>query len=308
MKNFFSLKGVSSFLAVAFVIFSCIKLQRIDERVSLITRPSKKFGTSQFINTFPYNPDWDVSCPPETIQFVNMLSQQPFYFLGRGFQATAFISQDGDYVIKFFHQARLREKSFGEDPIAFIFRNDNDARNSSRDEVFLSSKMSYEEFPNESGIIYVHLNRTENLIKGIKIHDALGQPYRFQGDETSFIVQKKADYVLPVIKALMQEGKVEEAKQRIDQIFDLLVTLAKKGFVDGDVALMRNNNIGFVKDHAIYIDTGHITKHKDLNVKEQMRFECDVRLAPFYDWLKIRYPELATYFAAKKSEILESFS
>ena len=308
MKKLFSVKNVSGIIALAFVVFTCIKLQRIDERVSLIARPSKKFGSAQFINTFAYNPEWDVPCPPETIQFVNMLSQQPFYFLGRGFQATAFISQDGDYVIKFFHQARLREKSFGEDPIAFLFRNDNHERNSSRDEVFLSSKMSYQELQEESGIIYVHLNRTENLIKGIKIHDAAGQSYRFQGDETSFVVQKKAEYVLPVIKSLMQQQKVEEAKQRIDQIFDLLLALAKKGFVDGDVALMRNNNIGFVKDRAIYIDTGHITKHSDLNVKERMRFECEVRLAPFYDWLKIRYPELATHFSEKKIEILSSFS
>lgn len=305
MKKFFSFKA---FFVFAFIVFAVIKLQRIDERVSLITRPSKKFGVAQFINKFPHCPEWEVTCPPETVQFVNMLSQQPFYFLGRGFQATAFISQDGDYVIKFFHQGKLREKSFGEDPIGFLFNNDNDARSASRDEIFLSSKMSYEEFPKESGIIYVHLNRSENLIKGIKIHDALGQSYRFQGDETSFIVQKKADYVLPVIKSLMQQDRVEEAKARIDQIFDLLLALAQKGFVDGDVALMRNNNIGFVKDYAIYIDTGHITKRPDLNVKEHMRFECEVRLAPFYDWLKIRYPELATYFAEKKEQILTTLS
>lgn len=304
MQKKLNLANILSLIAFALLVFVTVKVQHISERISLIVRPSKKFTASQFVNKFDYNPEWDVRCPPETIQFVNMITQQPFYYLARGFQATAFLSQDGDYVIKFFHQSRLREKSFSDDPIGYMFRNNNEERIADRDEIFLSSKMCYEEFPEESGIIYVHLNRTENTIKGIKLFDSIGQQYRFQGDETSFIVQKRAKYVLPVLKELMLEGKVEEAHARIDQIIDLLLSLAKKGFVDGDVALMRNNNIGFVEDRAIYIDTGHIVKEPNLNVNERMRFEFDVRLRPLYDWLKIRYPELADYFTKRQEEIV----
>jgi hypothetical protein len=122
------------------------------------------------------------------------------------------------------------------------------------------------------------------------------------------VIQKKADYVIPTIKALMKEGKVQEAEARINQIFDLLLSLAQKGFLDGDVALMRNNNIGFVQDRAIYIDTGHITRHHNVNIKERMRFEFDVRLAPLHDWLKMRYPVLAQYFTERKEEILASLA
>jgi len=154
--------------------------------------------------------------------------------------------------------------------------------------------------------LFVHLNRTEDKIKGIKLIDFSGQSYRIRGDETSFIVQKKADYVLPTLKALMAKGDQEPAKARLDQIFDLLLILAQKGFLDGDTALMRNNNIGFSDNRAIYIDTGHITRHANVNLYERMKFEFDVRLAPLHDWLKVRYPVLAEYYVQRQNEILNS--
>jgi hypothetical protein len=308
MKKPFSLANISFFCLIAVLVFIGVKLQKIDQKLMLITKPAKKFAINQIINEFPHNPDWDITCPPETVEFVNMITQQPFYYLGRGFQATAFESQDGDYVIKFFHQSRLRKKPFSEDPFRYIFssefRKDMENRESHKDEIFTSSKMAYEQFPEEAGILYVHLNRTHDLIKGIKLFDPLRQSYRFRGDDASFIIQKKAMYVLPTLKALMQQGSLAEAQKRIDHIFDLLLSLANKGFVDSDMALMRNNNVGFTKDRAIYIDTGHITKKANLDVVERMRFEFDVRVAPLYDWLKIRYPELASYYQEKRSQML----
>lgn len=310
LKKVFSLSGLAflfCFAAMAFVIY---KVERIDEKMSLLVKPAKRFNLAQIINTFPHNPEWEVQTPPETIEFVNMITQQPFYWLGKGFQATAFLSEDGDYVIKFFQLARLRETSFKENPFGYLFSNDfrsrMDERQAHREEIFTSSKMAYEEFPEEAGILYVHLNRTDDQIKGIKLIDMTGQSYRIRGDETSFIVQKKAEYVLPTIKALMLKGDVEQAKARLNQIFDLLLTLAKKGFLDGDTALMRNNNIGLCEDRAIYIDTGHITRHANVNLHERMKFEFDVRLAPLHDWLKVRYPVLAEYFVQRQDEILNS--
>ena len=310
MKKVLSLSNIGFFSLIALLLFFAIKLHKIDEKLALVTKPAKKFAISQIFNQFPHNPDWDVACPPETVEFMNMITQQPFYYLGKGFQATAFESQDGDYVLKFFHQSRLREKNFMEDPFRYLFstefRQEMEDRQAHREEIFSSSKMAYEQFPEESGILYVHLNCTHDLIKGIKLFDALGQSYRFRGDDASFILQKKALYVVPTLKSLMEKGNITEAQKRIDNIFDLLLSLANKGFVDSDVALMRNNNIGFTKDRAIYIDTGHITKRENLDVAERMRFEFDVRVAPLYDWLKVRYPELASYYELKREQVLTS--
>jgi hypothetical protein len=304
----FSFVNIVRVVALACLAFLAVKIHRIDQRISLISTPSKKFNVSQIINQFPYNPEWEVKTPPELTEFINMVTQQPFYWLGKGYQATAFLSEDGDYVVKFFHQERLKSPAFFDNPFGYMFskgfREKVKSRKAHREEIFSSSKLGFEEFPEESGILYVHLNKTHGQIKGIKLYDFTGQMHRFRGDDASFIIQKKASYVLPTLKGLMENGKLNEAKLRLNQIFDLVMSLAKKGFIDTDVALMRNNNIGFVKDRAIIIDTGHITKHDDINLCERMQFEFDVRMAPLHDWLKVRYPELAIYYDQRRQEIM----
>jgi len=310
LKKYFSLKGLFAFACFAMLVFLIIRVNRLDDKISAVARPSKIFSIGQIISEYPYNPEWEVSTPPELVNFVNMLTQQSFYWLGKGAQATAFVSEDQEYVLKFCHQGRLRDVPFMHNPLGYLFskefRSSMDERKSHREEIFLSSKMAYEEFPEESGILYVHLNRTNDQIKGMKLHDHCGLSYRVRGDDTSFILQRRADYVLPTIKRLMSEARVEEAKARIDQIFQLLLTMAKKGFLDGDLALMRNNNIGFVRDRAIYIDTGHITRRNQVNVKDRMIYEFDTRVAPLHDWLKVRYPELAAYYKEREAQILAS--
>lgn len=310
LRHYLTPKNITIFIFLALLGFIAAKVQHIDQYVATLARPGKKFSVSQIVNQFEFNPEWEVKTPPEMVEFVNMVTQQPFYWLGKGFQATAFVSQDGDYVIKFFQQTRLKPVPFLTNPGGYLFsqsfRDRMHNRESQREEIFTSSKMGYEQFPEESGILYVHLNKTEDLIKGIKLHDFTGQMHRFRGDEASFILQRKADYILPTLKKLMESGHVDEAKLRIDQIIQLLYSLAQKGFLDSDIALVRNNNIGFVKERAIYIDTGHIVKHDKVNLHERMLFEFDVRLAPLHDWLKIKYPELADYFRQRREVLLNS--
>lgn len=311
-KKLFSFRSFFVFICFAMLVYLVVKTEHMNSKLSLVVKPAKRFSLTQIISEYPFNPEWEVNTPPETVQFVNMLTQQPFYWLGKGFQATAFVSEDGDYVLKFFHQGRLKEVPFLHNPIGFLFskefRDKMNERQSHREEIFSSSKMAYEEFPEESGIMYIHLNRTDDQIKGIKLHDFSGLSYRVRGDDTSFVLQKRAVYVLPTIKSLMAEGKVEEAKARINQIFDLLLTMAKKGFLDGDLALMRNNNIGFVENRAVYIDTGHITRRQNVNLKERMLFEFDVRVAPLHDWLKVRYPELAAHYKEHQAQVMSTLT
>lgn len=310
LKKMVSLRNIFAFTCFAMLAFITIKVERMNDKMSLIVKPAKRFSLSQIINQYPFNPDWEVKTPPETIDFVNMITQQTFKWIGKGFQVSAFVSEDGDYVLKFFHQGRLQDVAFLHNPINYLFsteyKNELQQRKAHREEIFSSSKMAYEEFPEESGILYVHLNRTNDLIKGIKLIDLNGVQHRIRGDETSFVLQKRATYVLPTLKSLMKQGKVDEAKVRIDQIFDLILTMAKKGFLDGDHALMRNNNIGFVNDRAVYIDTGHVTRHQNVNLVERMTYEFDVRLAPLHAWLKVRHPELAAHYELRKNALMST--
>ncbi len=305
---FKNLVAIAAFAIVAIIIIS--KLNRIDGQMREMTRTGKRFSPAHVVCQFDYNPEWDVNISPELVTYVNVITQQPFHWLAKGFQAYAFESQDGEYVLKFFQQQRLRDKSFRTNPFAYVFskefRDKLEFTKNHREEIFSSSKLAFEEIATESGILFVHLNRTENLLRGIRISDQMGQGHKIKSDEASFILQRKATYIRPTFRELMAKGDVAQAKRRLDQIFDLLLTLAQKKIVDGDIALIRNNNLGFTKDRAIYIDTGHLTKKSDLDVKKQMDYEFKRRLKPLYDWLRVDYPELADYYEVRRRAIIAS--
>jgi hypothetical protein len=165
--------------------------------------------------------------------------------------------------------------------------------------------MCFEELAEETGFVYVHLNRTSEKIKGVKLIDRFGQSHRIRGDDACFIVQRKANYIIPTLMKLMDAGSFQKACQRVDQIFDLLLNVARKGFTDSDDALIRNNNIGFSENRAIYIDTGHLARTKDIDLYKRMSYEFEVRLEPLQKWLDVMYPSLAEYYSAKRALMLE---
>ncbi len=284
-----------------------LKLSRVDLKVEELARPARLFNPRLIECNFAPRKEWDVHISKDHDAFFYVVSQQTFNWLGRGMQVVVFETQDGRYVVKFFQVGRLKEETprgFFEDLVSGESESKRQERRNHREELFSSSKMCFEELQDETGIVYVHLNRTRDKIHGMKLVDKYGQSHRIRGDDTCFVVQKKAKYIIPTFITLMEKGDVDGAKHRIDQVFDLLLSLARKGFADGDDALVRNNNIGFAPDRAIYIDTGHIFRTQNLDVYERMMYEFKVRLDPLEHWLNVMYPDLGAYYAERREALL----
>lgn len=301
----------SALLFLTMLGYLTAQMRRIDEKMAQIARPARLFNPKLIEARFPPRKEWAVKITSDHERFFYVVCQQTLTWLGRGMQAVVFETQDAKYVVKFFQLGRLREdepRGFFENLVSNESNEKRQERLTHREEIFSSSKMCFEELQDESGIVYVHLNRTKDKIKGIKLVDKYGQSHRIRGDDSCFVVQKKARYLIPTIMSLMEKGKVEETKARVNQVFDLLLSLAKKGFADGDDALIRNNNIGLTEDRAIYIDTGHIFRAYNLNVTERMRYEFQVRLDPLEKWLNITYPEIGAYYRVRRDEIMASLA
>jgi hypothetical protein len=302
---------VSSVLLILCALMMAIlalKLSRIDTKVDELARPARLFTPKLIEAKFAPRKEWDVNVSKDHDAFFYVVSQQTFNWLGRGMQVVVFESQDGRYVVKFFQLGRLKEpesRGFLKNIFSSEPESKRQERRTHREELFTSSKMCFEELQEETGIVYVHLNKTKDKIHGMKLVDKYGQSHRIRGDDTCFIVQKKVKFVIPTFVSLMEKGEVEKAKQRIVQVFDLLLSLARKGFVDGDDALVRNNNIGLATDRAIYIDTGHICRVQNLDVYERMLYEFRVRLDPLEHWLNVMYPDLGAYYAERREAMLD---
>ncbi len=289
------------------LIYVTVQLFRIDDKMSQIARPARLFNPKLIESHFPPRKEWEVKVSSDRERFFSTVCQQTLTWLGRGMQAVVFETQDEKYVVKFFQLGRLREnldRGFVQNLFSQETKEKRQERLAHREEIFSSSKMCFEELQDETGIVYVHLNRTKDKVQGIKLVDKYGQSHRIRGDDSSFVVQKKAKYLIPTINKLMEHGKVEETQARVNQVFELLISLARKGFADGDDALIRNNNIGLAEDRAIYIDTGHLFRAPNLDVAERMRYEFQVRLDPLEKWLNIAYPEIGAYYRERRNEIL----
>ena len=310
----FEMKKILSFSSIGLaciVLLTALLLQtvKMNSRLQDMARPSKLFSPSLIETDIPHRDDWEVNLSQDHHSFFYTVSQQPLYWIGKGMQVVVFQTQDEKYVVKFFQMNRLRNpvsKSFLKKLFHVEAAEHEKNRISHREELFFSSKFCFEELSEETGIVYVHLNRTQDRLYGVKLIDKFGQSHRIRADNASFVVQKKGTYIVPTLTHLMDTNKIDEAKARIDQIISLLQSLAEKGYVDGDDALIRNNNMGFTEDRAIYIDTGHLHKQENMNVYGRMLYEFQIRLEPLQKWLNVAYPELGEYYSLRREQVLTS--
>lgn len=269
------------------------------------------FTIENIHSTLAFNPSWEVTVTPEERAVANTILEQPFHYLGRGFQCYAFESEDRKYVLKFFRHQRLRLHPItGYFPNVWPIRGIKQRKKAELEKrmrhLFSAMKIGFENARHDTALLYMHLNKTENQHGTVRITDKLGNAFVVELDKVEFMLQHKAMHIKPVIDKLMLEGKEAEAKMRLDQIFDLLVGCAKRGIQDTDGALIRKNNLGFLDDRAIYIDSGKLVIKEDFKNKE--RFARDLkRLRPLIKWLSETYPTLGTYIEEKKISVVREF-
>jgi len=269
------------------------------------------FALSKIESNLPVEARWNIN--PAAEQYEKALSalSQPYTYLAHGFQCYAFESADKQYVLKFFRHQRLRLPDFVMKlPAMPIFEEWRTTRimslNRRREYLMRSCKTAQEHAAYETGLIFTHLNMTKNLFPTVEITDKIGRTYQVSLDDCQFIVQYKAEHIKPTFKKLVQEGKLDEAKLRIKQIFDLLATCAKRGVQDNDNALIYKNNIGFLPDRAIYIDGGKLVLKKVPLKKD--RFVKDLnRLKPLLRWMKEETPGLVPYFRDAEQQAINSY-
>lgn len=190
---------------------------------------SLDFSVKKITSTLTYHPEWETA-PPS----INLFDQN-YSYLASGAQVYAFASDDGKYVIKFF---RMEEE---EQNLPAIFN---------------AYKLAYDELREESGLVYIHLNKTNCLQKKLCVIDRLGRTHVIDLDKTEFIVQEKAELIFTRLSKLL--GDKEATQKSVDAVLGLVQRRIEKGFADQDKAV--SHNYGFVGDRPIHLDIGRIFK------------------------------------------------
>ena len=190
------------------------------------------FAEVKIRSSYAYHPEWE---PSEYPQLDDAVLDQPYRYLGKGAQCYAFLSEDGNYVIKFFRHDHLRRKGK-------VFRD------------FASYKIAFDAMRAETGLLYLHLNKTKTMGKTLTFFDKIGVRHQVNLDEMEFLVQRKAELALPTLKQWLQAGEVEKAKEGISSLVHLVRERCKKGIFDKDPDF--RTNFGFTAMGAMQLDAG----------------------------------------------------
>jgi hypothetical protein len=258
------------------------------------------FTISKIQAPIPYYPQWQ-----ENKEELPDVFDQKYNYLDSGGQAYAFASEDGKYVLKFFKRhLRTVPLWLRVLPLPETLAAKREAQRVKRERKLHRDYESYilamQYLPEETGLLYLHLNRTLHLKTVAHIVDKIGIEHTIALDKVPFILQKRAINSYAYIESLLENGELEKAKEAIDSILALIASRSMKGIYDADVSIHRN--LGFYEQRAMIIDVGRFKLQPTLVEPKAYRehlYKVTRRLSTH---LEEMCPQLAEYLDERVKE------
>lgn len=208
------------------------------------------FSEDKISSKLPVYPEWTIPVPAEQQQIKTILGSR-FTFLGEGAQAFAFESADGKYVLKFFKMRR-----FSPSTADYLCPHVVRRRLKNLRWVFNGYKIAYDHFQKDTGVVFIHLAKTDYLKQSALLVDDTGKEHLIDLDKTEFVLQEKAELLFDRLAKLNQSGDQQGAQQAITAVLELVKRRIDKGYADRDKGV--TNNYGFVGDRPIQLDIGRL--------------------------------------------------
>lgn len=286
-------RSFRQFLILAGILILCFTLTRF------CRKQTDGFTITGISSNRPFNPAWQThSLSPEEQEELNTALSQKYQYFNRGGQCYVFLSEDGNYVIKFFKQQTYTIPLWHHFiPIPYVFDLYKEKKQWKRQDKlsrdFLSYKASFDELQSMTGLVFVHLNRTQDLQRTLTVIDRLHIEHPLDLDQFDFVLQKRAQLISPAIAELVQHDQIPQAKQIIDQIAELIVDRCQKGLEDRDPEI--RTNCGLLEGRVIKIDVGRLTPNEEMKTPAMCRSELIKIMGPFKEWLQPVDAQLAAY-------------
>lgn len=276
----------------AFIVFSIAWLG-----ILAFNRITDGFSIHQMTSSLPIIPQFDIS-PPSSAEKAHLqdIVSQPYRYLGKGCQFYVFESADGKYVIKFLKHKHLRPFIWLRKlPLRGGLKNSAELKIAKRqarvETLFSSCKLAYDALAQETGLLFIHLNRVPCLEKTITLIDKLGFKHSIQVDKHEFILQKKG---IPLEQVFAKAHSTEEVREKIGQLVELIQKRCEKGVGDRDPAFAQNVAFCPEENQPIFIDIGQLYLHS-MSVEEEQA-EVSQRLKSLHIWMNRHFPELASIY------------
>jgi hypothetical protein len=269
---------------------------------------SSGFSIDKIVSRLPYNDNWEID--PITDKQRELLVQkifpQTYYYLASGSQCYAFISEDRQYVLKFFKMQSLFPKGWPNSfplsvlqQIGFKYETSNQLFS---ERIFANYKDAYEALREETGLIYIHFNKTREFKSNVNLIDSRGKKHVVDLDALEFVVQKRAKKIYDHLKELLDVYKYDELQTCIRSFLQLIALRCEKGFVDQGLSI--RNNFGFIANSAIQFDCATLTR--DPSMKYPLNFRKEIlEAAERLDmWARDNFPEVALFIQEEAQRLI----
>ncbi|MBS0651474.1 MAG: hypothetical protein JSR93_09970 [Verrucomicrobia bacterium] len=266
------------------------------------------FSRYKISSNLTFHPEWETPrLNAGEQEGLSKILSQPYRYLAKGAQSYVFLSDDGQYVLKFFRIYHL-QPPFWVTHLRwpwFLQSYKMEKILKKLDELhkdFASYKIAYDELKEETGIVYLHLNKTDYLKQTLTFYDKIGIKHEVALDQMEFLVQRRAELVYPALARMVESEGLENAKDALSQLVSLLCLRCQKGIHDKDPDL--NTNFGFIGHTPLQIDVGRF-RIENGNLQERMvdRDEIIRITDNLNQWLRSRYPELSGHLESTIAQI-----
>ena len=275
----------------------------------LFHKVTNGFSIAAISSDMPYNQNWDIPILERDLSELENALEGTYSYLTCGSQSFVFVSSQGQYVVKFFKHKRWRVNSFLDQiplPPSLHMKKEKwkQKKQTAVRSTYNSCKISYTKLHDETGIIYLHLNKTNHLNKILVIRDRIGRNYKLNLDEFAFIVQKNVTTTDKYLLALRKRGDLKEAEKSIRNLLNFTLQRATEGYSDKDPHLIYN--FGFINDQIVEIDLGGFHQDPKKNQDYFFSHETDRIRRRLIPWLKKNYPELVDYTETQIKKIIST--
>lgn len=267
-------------------------------------RATDDFRLSNISYPMPPRAEWDIpSLSSEEQRQLDAILDQKFTYIGKGAQSYAFVSDDGRYVLKFFKFKHLKPSWFVDHlpnlwPLKDYREKEQYKKNRKLLSVFNGYRLSYGLHKEEAGLIYVHLNRSDNIKRSVNVVDKIGLARQINLDEVNFVIQEKAETSRKVICNQLAQGDPKRASEYIRKLFDLYRSEYAKGIYDHDHGILHNT--GFVGERPIHLDVGKM--YRDENIQKTENSLQDLAIVAKKISVKVR-EDFPAYYEEISSDI-----
>ena len=256
----------------------------------------REFGPKDFYHPFMLGLKETIHPGEDVKQQASEILDQPFIYLSHGGQSTVYESLDKKYVIKFFNPRTVIKKNWFHQ-FAKLRRlnslkwitNTYFRKKLRLKKYFLRYEMAFKDLKEETGLVYVHLDPSTCLSKSMDVTDKEGNLHHINLDAYPFVLQKKVELTMDHLDRLLKNGDVDGAKKSVEEIYNLFLSRAEKGYTDRLQTLYKN--YGFFEGKAVQLDVGRIRKIPA--IAENPTKEMERVISNIEPSLAGPYPELA---------------